>query len=115
MNDDNSTFPRSIPMLPKPMKKLLLAHFQIHDREGYARYVELATPIFMREGVRILGNDENPVAMTPNMKADKVVLLEFRDAAHMKAFFELPDYNAAAKQRNAASTLSAVTFDRFQG
>ena len=101
-------------MLRCAMTKLLLAKFQIHDKAGYARYVELATPIFMREGVRILGNDEAPVAMTPDMKADKIVLLEFRDALHMKAFFELPDYIAAAEHRNAASTLSATTFERFE-
>ena len=101
-------------MLVTHMTKFLLAKFQIHDKAGYARYVELATPIFMREGVRILGNDEAPVAMTPDMKADKIVLLEFRDALHMKGFFELADYAAAAEVRNAASTLSAITFDRFE-
>jgi uncharacterized protein (DUF1330 family) len=95
------------------MSTFVLAHFTIHDRAGYGRYVELATPIFMREGVKILANDEAPVAMTPNMKGDKVVLLEFRDDAHMKHFFALPDYVAAAEHRNAASTLSAVKFKRF--
>jgi uncharacterized protein (DUF1330 family) len=95
------------------MTTFVLAHFTIHDRAGYDRYVALATPIFMREGVKILANDEAPIAMTPNMKADKIVLLEFRDDAHMQAFFALPDYVAAAEHRNSASTLSAVKFDRF--
>lgn len=95
------------------MTTFVFAHFTIHDRAGYDRYVALATPIFMREGVKILANDEAPIAMTPNMKADKIVLLEFRDDAHMQAFFALPDYVAAAEHRNAASTLSAVKFDRF--
>ena len=95
------------------MSTFVLAHFIIHDQAGYDRYVELATPIFMREGVKILANDTAPVAMTPNMKADKVVLLEFRDDAHYAQFFALEDYAAAAKHRNAASTLSAVKFERF--
>lgn len=97
------------------MSTFVLAHFKIHDRAGYKRYVELATPIFFREGVKILANDEAPVAMTPNMAADKAVLLEFRDDAHMAHFFALPDYDAAAKHRNAASTLSAMKFERFAG
>ncbi len=95
------------------MSKFILAHFKIHDPAGYQRYVELATPIFMREGVKILGNDEKPVAMTPDMETDKVVLLEFRDDAHLKNFFALPDYMEAAKHRDLASTLSAVKFDRY--
>jgi len=95
------------------MSTFVLAHFTIHDWDGYNHYVALATPIFMREGVQILANDEAPIAMTPNMKADKVVLLEFRDDAHMKTFFSLPDYMAAAKHRDAASKLSAVKFQRY--
>jgi len=96
------------------MSIFVLAHFQIHDQNGYSRYVELATPIFMREGVKILANDTAPVAMTQNMKADKAVLLEFRDNAHMKRFFELEDYKAAAVHRDGASTLSAMKFERFE-
>ena len=52
--------------------------------------------------------------MTQNMKADKAVLLEFRDNAHMKRFFELEDYKAAAVHRDGASTLSAMKFERFE-
>jgi len=95
------------------MSTFVFAHFKIHDKAGYARYVELATPIFIREGVKIRASDEAPVAMTPNMAADKAVLLEFRDDAHMEDFFSLPDYMAAAEHRNAASKLSAMKFERF--
>lgn len=95
------------------MTTLVLAKFAIHDPAGYERYVELATPIFIREGVNILGNDMSPVALTPDMQADKIVLLEFRDDAHMDAFFKLPDYIEAAKHRLAASKMSGVKFERF--
>ena len=95
------------------MSIFVFAHFQIHDKAGYARYVELATPIFMREGVKVLGNDEAPVPISPGLKADKAVLLEFRDKAHYKDFFSRPDYIAAAKHRDAASTITAMQFERF--
>lgn len=97
------------------MSTFVLAQFQIHDKAGYARYVEIATPIFIREGVKILGNDESPVPISPGLKVDKVVLLEFRDDAHYKNFFTQPDYMAAAEHRNAASTITAVKFERFGG
>lgn len=96
------------------MSVFVLAHFQIHDRAGYAKYVELATPIFMREGVKILANDEAPIPITPGLKADKVVLLEFRDHAHYKEFFTQADYVAAAKHRDAASKITAIQFNRFE-
>jgi len=91
---------------------MVFAKFKIHDRAGYQRYVELATPIFMREGVIFHGNDDAPRAITPDMEADKVVLMEFRDKAHMKAFFSAQDYMAAAKIRDAAATISAIMFER---
>ena len=96
------------------MSILLFVSAEYHNKAEYDRYVELSTPIFMREGVKILANDTAPVAMTQNMKADKAVLLEFRDNAHMKRFFELEDYKAAAVHRDGASTLSAMKFERFE-
>jgi len=95
------------------MSIFVFAQFQIHDKVGYAKYVELATPIFMREGVNVLGNDEAPMALSPGLKVDKAVLLEFRDMAHYKHFFSQADYIAAAKHRDAASTITAIQFERF--
>lgn len=95
------------------MSTFVLAYFQIHDKAGYTRYVELATPIFMREGVKILGNDEAAVPISPGLKVDKAVLLEFRDLDHYKHFFSQPDYIEAAKHRDAASTITAMRFERF--
>ena len=95
------------------MSVFVFAKFAIHDFEGYQRYVELSTPIFIREGVKVLGNDMSPVHLSSDMKADKAVLLEFRDDAHMDAFFKLPDYIEAAKHRLAASKMSGIKFERF--
>ena len=97
------------------MTQFVFACFEIHDPAGYARYVELASPIFMREGVKILGNDTQAQAMSPGLTVDKAVLLEFRDSDHMKQFFSQPDYMAAAKHRDAASKITAVRFERFGG
>ncbi len=97
------------------MSVFVFAQFQIHDKAGYAKYVELATPIFMREGVKVLANDEAPVPMSPGQQVDKAVLLEFRDKAHYKHFFTQADYMAAAKHRDAASKITAVQFERFAG
>lgn len=94
------------------MSTIIFSKFKIHDRAGYQRYVDLATPIFMREGVIFHANDESPRALTPDMEADKVVLMEFRDKAHMKAFFSAEDYMEAAKIRDASATISAIMFER---
>ena len=97
------------------MSLFVFAKFAIHDRAGYERYVSLATPIFIREKVKVHGSDDAPQALTPDMAADKNVLLEFRDKAHFDNFFAQEDYTAAAKIRNAASKMSATLFERFEG
>jgi len=97
------------------MSLFLFAFFEIHDRPTYEKYMAAAKPIFMREGVNVLANDEAPIPMSPGIKADKVVLLEFRDEAHMRAFFALPDYIEAGKFRDASTTMNIIRFDRFDG
>ena len=97
------------------MSIFVFAQFQIHDKAGYAKYVQLATPIFMREGVKVLANDEAPVPISPGLEVDKAVLLEFRDKAHYKHFFSQADYMEAATHRDAASIITAMRFERFDG
>ncbi len=97
------------------MTQFVLAFFTIHDRASYDRYAELATPIFIREGVKALANDEAPQVITPGIEADKVVLLEFRDKDHLRDFFALPDYIEATKFRDAATTMNVIQFERFAG
>ena len=96
------------------MSTLVFAKFTINDHAGYSRYVKLATPIFLLEKVIVHASDEEPQALSPDMQADKVVLLEFRDHSHFKNFFSQTDYIEAAKIRDAASTISATVFERFE-
>ena len=96
------------------MPTFVFAKFAIHDRRGYEHYVTTATPIFMREKVIVHASDNAPQALSPDMKADKVVLLEFKDRDHFKHFFSQADYIEAAKVRDAASSISATVFERFE-
>lgn len=93
------------------MSVLLFACAEYHDKLEYDRYVELSTPIFMREGVNVIGNDEG--ARFFDLPGDKAILLEFRDHEHMKHFFALPDYQAAAIHRDAGATMRMVKFRRM--
>ena len=93
------------------MSVFVFATAEYKNKAEYDRYVELATPIFTREGVQVLGNDEE--ASFGGLPGDKAILLEFRDKAHMKSFFELPDYQAAVKHRDAGAKMRMVRFRRF--
>jgi uncharacterized protein (DUF1330 family) len=94
------------------MSIFVFATAEYQNKIEYDRYIELATPIFIREGVKVVGNDED--AQFFGLPGDKAILLEFRDIAHMDDFFALPDYQAAAKHRDAGAKMRMVTFRRFQ-
>lgn len=95
------------------MSVFVFAAAEYTDPAEYARYVELSTPIFLREGVKLLGNDE--AANFMGMPGSKAVLLEFRDMDHVKHFFSLPDYIAAGKHRDAGANMRTATFRRLPG
>lgn len=93
------------------MSIFVFATAEFTDKAEYDQYVALATPIFIREGVNVLGNDE--AARFAGIPGEKAILLEFRDPAHMKGFFELPEYQDAAKHRDAGAKMRMVTFKRM--
>jgi len=94
------------------MSIFVFATAEYQNKAEYDRYVALATPIFIREGVQVLGNDEE--ARFGGLPGDKAILLEFRDEAHVSSFFALPDYQAAAKHRDAGAKMRMVRFKRFE-
>lgn len=93
------------------MSIFVFATAEYSDKSEYEKYVAASTPIFIREGVKVLGNDEN--ARFDGLPGDKAVLLQFRDMAHAKHFFALPDYQQAAKHRDAGATMRTSTFRRY--
>lgn len=97
------------------MSTIVIALLDYVDRESYDTYIQKAGPIFMREGVKLIVNDEAPTFLTPEIKADKVVVMEFEDDAHMGRFFALPDYQDAAKHRDKGVTMRTIKVSRFTG
>ena len=97
------------------MSQFIYAQMEIHDRERYNLYMNAAKPIFIREGVKVHAADDAPRPSSADEQVDKVVLLEFRDKAHMKDFFALPDYVKAGIDRDAATTMKTMMFERFSG
>ena len=95
------------------MSTIIVSFIRFTDREEYATYAALAGKLFMREGVGIIVNDENPAVVAGEVSLDKVVVLEFRDDAHMAAVLGSDDYKAAMVHRDKAIELRSVKVERF--
>lgn len=95
------------------MSILLYSELMIHAPERYAAYMEKVGPLFLEHGVTLHANDTAPVPISGQAKPDKVVVIEFRDEAHMQSFLALPAYQAAAADRDAGITERTMIFKRY--
>lgn len=96
------------------MSLIIIAFLDFIDVEEYQKYMEAAGPIFVREGVKLIVNDADPKPLTEGMAMDKVVVMEFRDQAHMQHFFSLPDYRKAQEHRDKGVKMRTVMTQRFE-
>lgn len=96
------------------MSTIIVSFLNFIDHDHYANYAAMAGEIFMRDDVKIIVNDENPTVVAGDHSVDKVVVLEFRDDAHMKAVLGSDDYKAAMVHREKAITMRSVKVTRFE-
>ncbi len=95
------------------MSTILVTLITFADRDEYAHYARMAGELFMREKVGIIVNDENPEVVAGQIEVDKVVVLEFRDDAHMAAVLGSEDYKKALVHREKAIRLRTMKVERF--
>ena len=96
------------------MSTILITLITFTDREEYAHYAAMAGKIFVAEGVKVHVNDEAPQVVAGQIDAEKVVVLEFRDDAHMAAVLGSDAYKAAMVHRDKAIKIRTLKVERFQ-
>ena len=95
------------------MSTVLVTLITFTDREEYAHYARIAGELFLREGVGIIVNDEAPEVVMGEIDVEKVVVLEFRDDAHMRDVLGSERYAEAMVHREKAIRLRTVKVRRF--
>ena len=86
------------------MSVYALAQLRIHDAERYARYMSRFMPVLEQyEGV-LLAADEAPRVLEGQWwDRNKIVLMEFADAAAFRAWATSPEYTEIAEDRKAGA------------
>ncbi|MFC5346184.1 DUF1330 domain-containing protein [Brevundimonas staleyi] len=85
----------------------------VSDPEAYAEYARLAAPTVAAHGGRYIVRGGNGVAIAGDAPAARVVILEFPDRETAVAWRASPEYQAALKIREAASTSRVYLVDGF--
>lgn len=85
------------------MTVYIVAQLKFTHREIYDRYQARFADVFRQFNGRVLVADERPQLLEGDWPRDKIVILEFPDAAAAMAFHESPAYAAIAVDRKAGA------------
>lgn len=86
----------------------LIAQINVHDREGYRKYLEGFDEVFKDYDGAILAADKEPVVLEGEWPYQRTVLMSFRDMEEAQRWYNSPQYQALAKQRQGASDSNIV-------
>ena len=92
-----------------PAYVLIDAH--VTDPVRYQEYLKRGTAAMAKAGGRFLARGGGITRLEGEWDPGRVVVVEFRDAAAAKAWYDSPDYQAARKVRQGAARFSAVIVD----
>jgi uncharacterized protein (DUF1330 family) len=92
----------------RDMTCYLIAQINVHDREGYRKYLEGFDEVFKDYDGAILAADKEPVVLEGEWPYQRTVLMSFRDMEEAQRWYNSPQYQALAKQRQGASDSNIV-------
>jgi len=86
------------------MAAYLIVDIDVHDPEAYQGYAAQVPPLVARHGGTYLVRGGSPRTVEGTWLPNRVVVLQFPDAAAAQAFVDDPDYAPVKAIRHAAST-----------
>lgn len=86
------------------MAAYLIVDIDVHDPETYKGYAEQVPPLVARHGGTYLVRGGSPATIEGTWLPNRVVVLQFPDAAAARAFVDDPDYAPVKAIRHRAST-----------
>ena len=93
------------------MTRYILAQLTIHDRSRYDRYAARFMDVLGQFEGRLLASDESPDLLEGDWPHQKVVLIEFKDAAEAERWATSPRYREIAVDREAATVATVLAVD----
>jgi uncharacterized protein (DUF1330 family) len=91
-----------------------MVHVDVHDPEGYRKYVKANAKAFAKYGARFLVRGGKYVVTRGKAPARNVVI-EFRDYETAVACHDSEEYREATKLRDAASNADLVIIEGYDG
>ena len=92
-----------------------IAHVEIKNPERYKDYVVANAAPLKKYGARFLVRNGESEVVRGGLRGRRHVVIEFDSYATAKACHESPEYQAAAKIRDEASTADLIIIEGYEG
>jgi uncharacterized protein (DUF1330 family) len=92
-----------------------IAHVDITDPERYKDYIAANAAPLKKYGARFLVRNGESLVPRGQLASRRHVIIEFDSYALAKACHDSPEYQAAAKIRDEASTADFVIIEGYEG
>jgi len=86
----------------------LIAQIDVHDREGYQKYLNGFNEVFKDYKGIIMAADENPTVLEGEWQYPRTVLMRFSDVEEAMRWYRSPQYQELAEVRRRASDSNIV-------
>lgn len=83
----------------------------VHDPARYQEYMKLGQEAVAKYGGRYVVRGGSPEVLEEDWSPKRFVLIEFKDRATAKAWYDSPEYRRAREVRAGAATFRAIVVD----
>jgi len=91
-----------------------IAHVTVTDPERYKGYVAANAVAFAKYNAKFIVRGGQNEVRSGSMGGNRHVVLEFESYAVAKACYDSPEYRAAAKIRDEASTANVIIIEGYE-
>jgi uncharacterized protein (DUF1330 family) len=92
-----------------------IAHVDVTDPERYKDYIAANAAAFRKYNARFLVRNGQSRVVQGRLEGRRHVVIEFESYAVAKACYESPEYQAAARIRDEASTSDLIIIEGYEG
>lgn len=86
------------------MSAYLVAHLDVHDADGFARYRNEVTPLVDRFGGKYLIRGGDVEVLEGDWQIPRVVVIEFPSRDALRLFYDSPEYQQILPLRTQAAS-----------
>jgi uncharacterized protein (DUF1330 family) len=93
----------------------VISDVRVRDAEGFGAYTRAVPRVLAKHGVEYVVRGGNPTPLEGDWDAHRMVVLRFRDRAHVRDWYESLEYQELIALRAGSAEVSAVVVDGFEG